>query len=62
MPNKRKRSLLEASAWCREALYLTAGHFSAAVAVKFPKPFPRLAGPARSSANCKKQPCEFVAA
>ena len=54
LPNKRKRSLLDACAWCREALYLAVGHFSSAVAVKFPKPFPPPAGPARSSADSKE--------
>ena len=54
LPNKGRRSLLEACAWCREASYLAVGHFSSAVAVKFPKPFPPPAGLARSSANCKE--------
>ena len=54
MPERRKRNLLEACAWGREAVYAAIGHFSSAIAVKLPKPTVPCSALPRSAETCRR--------
>ena len=55
MPGKRKRVLLEACAWAREAVYVAVGHSCSAIKVRQPSKKRLSGGEPRSVDQCKEQ-------